>query len=98
MITKKDYSELCGCWIDSAVPRNNRETAERLSSLATHLKVSSDWLAHEDDDMSEADTDMWLEDVIYKLDCSINEVLSVSGFAAVWESGDYVIFQEEERI
>lgn len=92
----KDFENLKGCWIDGAISRNNREIAERLSILAAYLGADSDQLAYENEDLSQDEESMWLQDVIAELDKGINEILSKQGYLAVWESGDYIIFHQSE--
>ena len=93
---KTDYSELLGCWIDGAIPRNSQEIAERLSQLATYLYADSDQLAHEPDDLDTESREIWLQDVIDELDQAINNALNPHGFLAVWEAGDYILLHQSE--
>lgn len=95
--TKKDYSNLTGCWIDSAVPRTSLEIAQAMSELARHLQIEDVEINSPPKDLlNEEDMEMWLDDVIFELDEKINAELNEHGFLASWESGDYIIFHQSE--
>lgn len=97
MKNKKDYSNLTGCWIDSAVPRTTFEIAQSLSLLAQHLGIEDVEIESPPKDLlNEEDMEMWLDDVIYELDEKINSELHQHGFLASWENGDYIIFHQSE--
>lgn len=94
MKNKKDYSNVVGCWIDIAIPRTQREICERMTELAMQIGADSDQLAHESEDLSAEDLDMWFQDIQNELDAAINSVLNPSGFLAVWTDGDYSVMHQ----
>jgi hypothetical protein len=92
-----DYSNITGCWIDSAVPRTTLEIAKAMVKLAEHLQIQDvDLESPPKDILNEEDMEMWLDDVIYELDEKINLHLNRHGYLASWENGDYIIFHETE--
>lgn len=92
----KDYSEYVGWWIDGALPRNSQEIAEWLTMLASELHADSDQLAHEPEELSPADREMWIQDVITELDECINNALNPHGFLGTWIDGDYIVLHQSE--
>lgn len=96
MNTKKDYSELVGCWIDAAIPRDEHEITQRLRQLASFINANLSDLPDTRHYKNDPNEDFYNQDMQEAIDVAINLVLNPNGFLAVWDCGDYIVFHESE--